>query len=95
MTIVGGYGAVSGGVETQLKAFGRGLVTRLYGQNRYDTAAKLSPYMPAFSETVFLATGASFPYALGGSAAAGRLKGSLPGPGGRESQFLSAIPEPH
>jgi putative cell wall-binding protein len=75
VSIVGGYSAVGRGVETQLTAFGRGLMYRLPGQNRYETAANLAG--PANGGTFFMATGASFPDALGGSAAAGRLQGPL------------------
>ncbi|HYO18660.1 MAG TPA: cell wall-binding repeat-containing protein [Dermatophilaceae bacterium] len=75
VSIVGGYGAVSRSVETQLKAFGRGLIYRQPGRDRYETAANLVG--PGYGGTFFIATGASFPDALGGSAAAGLLQGPL------------------
>ena len=75
--IAGGAGAVSSVVESQLKDFGDGSVYRWAGSDRYDTAALLASLSGGTDTTVFLATGASFPDALGGSAAAGRLNGAL------------------
>jgi putative cell wall-binding protein len=78
MNIAGGIAAVSSHVESQLKGFGIGTVIRLAGQDRYDTAAQLAGITNGgLGKTVFIATGASFPDALGGSAAAGRLGGAL------------------
>jgi putative cell wall-binding protein len=78
INIAGGAAAVSSLVESQLKDFGTGsTVFRWNGVNRYDTAAQLASLTGGLSTTVFLATGASFPDALGGSAAAGRLSGAL------------------
>jgi putative cell wall-binding protein len=77
MSIAGGVAAVSSQVEDQLKGFGAGSVLRLAGQDRYDTAAQLAATTGGLAKTVFIATGASFPDALGGSAAAGRLGGAL------------------
>jgi putative cell wall-binding protein len=69
---------VSSLVESQLKDFGTGsTVYRFAGVDRYDTAAQLASLTGGLSTTVFLATGASFPDALGGSAAAARLSGAL------------------
>jgi putative cell wall-binding protein len=64
-------------VETQLKGFGAGTVLRLAGPDRYGTAAQLAALTGGLGKTVFIATGASFPDALGGSAAAGALGGAL------------------
>ena len=47
------------------------------GQDRYATAALLASLTGHLGNTVFIATGASFPDALGGSAAAGRYNGAL------------------
>jgi putative cell wall-binding protein len=64
-----GAAAVSSLVESQLKDFGAGsTVFRWAGVDRYDTAAQLASLSGGLSSTVFLATGASFPDALGGSA---------------------------
>jgi putative cell wall-binding protein len=77
VNIAGGAAAVSSPVETQLKSFGTGTVYRWAGQDRYETAAQLAEITNGLGNTVFIATGASFPDALGGSAAAGRLGGAL------------------
>ena len=74
--IAGGAGAVSSVVESQLKDFGDS-VWRWAGSDRYGTAAQLASLSGGTDTTVFLATGASFPDALGGSAAAGRLNGAV------------------
>jgi len=77
VNIAGGTGAVSSQVESQIKGFGAGAVSRSAGQDRYATAALLAALTGHLSNTVFIATGASFPDALGGSAAAGRYSGAL------------------
>jgi len=77
VNIAGGAAAVSSPVENQLKSFGAGTVYRWAGQDRYETAAQLAGITNGLGRTVFIATGASFPDALGGSAAAGRLGGAL------------------
>jgi putative cell wall-binding protein len=76
VTIAGGTTAVSSSVQTQLNGFGALFVERMSGLNRYETAAQLADLIPT-PGTIFIATGASFPDALGGSAAAGALHGSL------------------
>jgi len=77
VNVAGGAGAVSSQVESQLKNYGDGEVLRWNGKDRYETAAALAFAASDLDTTVFIATGASFPDALGGSAAAGRLGGSL------------------
>ncbi|MGM7697381.1 cell wall-binding repeat-containing protein [Microbacterium sp. A84] len=74
ITIAGGPGAVSTGVESHAKALGF-TVQRLGGASRYDTAAAINnAYFPAgSSSTMFLATGTNFPDALAGAALAGNL----------------------
>ena len=72
--LVGGTAALSSGIEAELKALGVTTVRRISGSNRYATAAAISvdtfaPNVP----TVLLATGAQFPDALAGAAAAGEL----------------------
>ncbi len=77
VTIAGGTGAVSAGIENQLKrSFS---VTRIGGADRYSTAAKLNDaFFPAGSTTTgFLATGANFPDALAGAALAGLVGAPL------------------
>lgn len=75
ISVAGGAGAVSSLVESQLKDHSE-FVFRASGRDRYETAAELAAGTD-LEGTVFIATGASFPDALGGSAAAGRLGGGL------------------
>jgi len=78
VNIAGGTAAISSLVESELPGFGAGTVFRRGGQDRYETAAQLAGITnDGLGKTVFIATGASFPDALGGSAAAGRLGGAL------------------
>jgi putative cell wall-binding protein len=78
VNIAGGTAAISSLVESELPGFSAGTVFRLAGQDRYETAAALAGITNGgLGKTVFIATGASFPDALGGSAAAGRLGGAL------------------
>lgn len=75
VTIAGSAGgAVSSGIEKQLRNAGYS-VQRLAGADRYATAAAINArYFPAGSvSTIFLATGENFPDALAGAAVAGRL----------------------
>ena len=67
--IAGGAAAVSTFVASQLKGFGTGTVLRSAGADRYGTAAQLAGLIGGLDKTVFIATGASFPDALGGSVA--------------------------
>lgn len=75
--ILGGLSAVSGGVESSIEAIvGAGRVSRIGGTSRYETSRlvarrlvqRLSSQGEAFDGTVILATGLSFPDALGASA---------------------------
>lgn len=79
--VLGGSDVVSSAVETQLDAYGL-LVTRLEGNTRYETAARITwffgavhRYWPLYqrmgSETVFIARGDNFPDALAGGPPAG------------------------
>jgi putative cell wall-binding protein/alpha-tubulin suppressor-like RCC1 family protein len=77
VTIAGGTAAVSNLVERELTGNGALIVDRRAGQDRYETAAKLAELTGGLGRTVFIATGASFPDALGGSAAAARFSGAL------------------
>jgi subtilisin family serine protease len=75
--VLGGPGAVSPTVEMQLNAWAP--VTRLYGANRYATAAAISAGLdfPAGVPVVYIATGENFPDALAGVPAAGQDGGPL------------------
>ncbi|MBW3664893.1 MAG: cell wall-binding repeat-containing protein [Actinobacteria bacterium] len=78
IVVLGGDAAVSPGVERQLVGFASGVVTRLQGSNRYETAVEVSA--SAFQPGVpvaYVATGANFPDALAGAAAAGRDGGPI------------------
>ena len=74
IVIVGGTGAVSAGIERDLKLIAS--TQRIGGSTRYDTSLAVSTGAFATSDRIFLATGTDFPDALGGSA----WGGSLPGP---------------
>jgi putative cell wall-binding protein len=78
VAIAGGTGAVSAGIESQLRARGFA-VSRYGGSTRYETAALLNNayFPPGSSSTTFLATGLNFPDALAGAAIAGRLAAPL------------------
>jgi putative cell wall-binding protein/peptidoglycan/xylan/chitin deacetylase (PgdA/CDA1 family) len=70
--LVGGTTAVSEAVRTALGAYTTGPVTRVSGADRYATAAALSSLAyPSGATTAYVATGAAFPDALSGGAAAG------------------------
>jgi putative cell wall-binding protein len=66
--ILGGTASVSTAVETKLKTLGS--VERLAGANRYATAGAIAGKLWSSSSTVYLASGAGFPDALSGGAAA-------------------------
>jgi len=79
-TIAGGTGVMNIGLEYDLRAlFGPERVTRLAGDNRYETAAALSrsTFQGSSVNTAFLATGRDFPDALAGAALAGSASGPL------------------
>lgn len=73
VTIVGGTGVVSAGLETSLRAAGL-TVTRLSGADRYDTNLAVNrAYFPASALRSLIAAGEDFPDALSASALAGRM----------------------
>jgi putative cell wall-binding protein len=74
IVILGGPGAVSGGVEAALDGYTTGPVQRLAGPDRYATSAAISaatftPGVPV----AYVAVGSNFPDALAGAAAAGHV----------------------
>jgi putative cell wall-binding protein/beta-lactamase superfamily II metal-dependent hydrolase len=72
IAVLGGTAAVSDKVMTQLQSFTTGGVTRLSGDSRYTTAARIAQvFWPQTSNVVYLATGRNFPDALAGVPAAG------------------------
>lgn len=70
--VVGGYAAVSDAVFDQLGPYASESVTRIAGVDRFGTAAALSQArFPGGADTVYIATGRSYPDALAGGLAAG------------------------
>lgn len=75
--IAGGTGAVSSGIERQLKSTHE-MVTRIAGADRYATAAKLnSGEYDVYYDVAYLAVGTGFADALAGGGLAGRFDGPL------------------
>lgn len=71
IVVLGGSGSVSDAVLSQLSSYTTGSVTRLAGEDRYQTAARIAAEFPTGSDQVYLATGANYPDALSGAAIAG------------------------
>ncbi len=74
IVVLGGPLAVSDAVVADARRYTTGTVTRAAGANRYETAAAVSArsFAPGAS-VVYLASGADFPDALSGAAAAGTI----------------------
>lgn len=73
IVVLGGPGVVSSAVATALRPYASAYVTRIAGTDRYATAAAISAAtFPAGVPVAYVATGANFPDALGGAAAAGQ-----------------------
>lgn len=78
VVVLGGTGSVSESVAQQLRGMTTsGILERVGGANRYETAALLAGYYPTTTNTVYVATGQAFPDALAGSAAAAAAKGPV------------------
>jgi putative cell wall-binding protein/spore germination protein YaaH len=79
IVVVGGIGAISPQVATQLAAYATtGQVQRLAGADRYATAAAVSAStFPGGASVAFVATGSAFPDALSGGVAAAREGGPM------------------
>lgn len=71
IVVVGGTAAVSDAVLTALRKDTTGSVTRISGSDRFQTSAAVAAAFPAGTASAFVASGADFPDALSGSAAAG------------------------
>src|SRR5690606_10681078 len=72
VVVVGGTGSVSEAVASQLRGYTTANdLTRVGGDDRYDTAARLAGYYPAGQDKVYLASGQTFADALAGAALAG------------------------
>lgn len=76
--MLGGTAAVSDAVLQELRGYTAGPVTRLAGESRYTTAARMTQvFWPQPTDVVYLATGQDFPDALTGVPAAGRDRAPL------------------
>lgn len=73
IVVLGGTGAVSSAVASQLASHTSGKVTRIAGGDRYATASAIAQSMMqgVSTDTVYVASGESFPDALAGAALAG------------------------
>lgn len=95
--IVGGTSAVPAAVASQLKANGVGSITRLSGDTRYATSAKIAEFelksnIGFTMDGAYLATGQNFPDALAAGAVSGKHLTPLllVDPGARQaSSFLT------
>lgn len=78
VNIIGGTGAISSSIETQLRDAGLA-TTRLGGLDRFDTAVAINQkfFTAADTSLAFFATGFNFPDALAGAALAGQLDAPL------------------
>ena len=78
VVILGSSSVISDGVASSVASASGVPVSRLYGQDRYQTAVKVSQanYAAGAPTTVYVATGVNFPDGL----AAGPVAGSAPGP---------------
>ena len=71
IVVVGGTGAVSAPVLTELRSYATTRsVQRVEGANRYATAAAMASYYPPGVRRVYLASGEDYPDALAGAALA-------------------------
>lgn len=77
IVIFGGSDVITGQVESQLRGYTDGSVTRLFGTDRYATAAAVSADVEPGVDTVYVASGLDFPDALAGAAAAGAQDGPV------------------
>jgi putative cell wall-binding protein len=68
IVVLGGPAAVSDSVLTGLKPYTTGGVTRVFGPDRYATAAAVAGTYPSGVPTVYVASGADFPDALAAAA---------------------------
>ncbi|HEV8054086.1 MAG TPA: cell wall-binding repeat-containing protein, partial [Candidatus Limnocylindrales bacterium] len=100
IVILGGTGVVSGAVQTALRSYTVGAVTRVAGSDRYATAAAISSSaFAAGASVVYVATGSTFPDALAAGAAAARRKvpillvGSNALPGATASELSRLDPD--
>ena len=77
IVVLGGEGAISGELAAALASYTTGSVTRLGGATRYGTSAAVSGTFAPGVPVVYLASGANYPDALAGAAAAARAGGPV------------------
>lgn len=79
IVVLGGWGAISDAVANGLIPYATSRqVSRIAGADRYTTAAMISQaHFAPGTQVVYVATGANFPDALAGGAAAGLLDGPI------------------
>lgn len=88
IVIVGGANAVSHAVEQQLRSIAQ--VTRLGGSDRYSTGEIIVRHAFNASDTVFIATGRTFPDALAATGAAGFLSAPVVLVDGKSSKLTAS-----
>lgn len=74
--IIGGEGAVSENVVTQLKTAGYKNIKRIYGDNRFETAVKVARNIDD-KQIAFIADGMNYPDALGAGSVASLYGGAI------------------
>lgn len=77
IVVIGGSGAVSGKVVRDLRAHSGVNVGRIYGGNRYGTAARVAERFGTNVPVVYVATGSAYPDAMTGSARAAYNNGPV------------------
>ena len=73
IVVLGGASVVSEGVLAQLRGYTQGQVTRIAGENRFQTAALVAAEFGPRVDTVFVADGNTFPDALAAAARGGAV----------------------
>jgi subtilisin family serine protease len=71
IVVLGGTGSVSNAVRDQLRDYTAGTVTRIFGADRYGTAAAVASKFGTGVPAAYVANGLGFPDALAGAALAG------------------------
>ncbi|HUF05834.1 MAG TPA: PQQ-dependent sugar dehydrogenase [Candidatus Binatia bacterium] len=77
IVVLGGTGAISSAVESQLGSFAPGGVTRAAGPDRFATAAAIARSFAPGVPVTYIATGMDYPDALAGVPAAGLEGGPI------------------
>lgn len=79
--VIGGTGSINSNVINDLKKIVPTLkdssVTRIGGENRYETSLNICRYFKLSSDSAFIASGTNFPDALSGSALAAKMSAPI------------------